>query len=233
MSYQLEIAEPIDVGVRRIASELIDDAIARIEVPDRDRHEAVHGVRKNCKELRGLLRLVRPRVPDLYQAENRYFRDAAASLSGIRDAEAALESYDALLKAFDEQVDRRDLAPARRALTLHKQHLSEDVADLDARLDALSNVPEVWAENQAGLLDVAVAPNLTAPFYFVAGPTGMPTILKQLAVQQYPVLIDGIFGYSCVARMQGRQTGRKGEDGRGERGAIRADSRAARAGGSA
>lgn len=136
MSYELEIAEPIDVGVRRIANELIDDAIARVEAPDRDRHNAVHEVRKNCKQLRGLLRLIRPRVPGLYKAENKHFRDAAASLSGIRDAEAALESYDALLKAFDGQVDRRGLAPARRALTLHKQRLSEDVADLDARLDA-------------------------------------------------------------------------------------------------
>ncbi len=136
MSYQLEIAEPIDAGVRRIANELIDDAIARIETPDRDRHEAVHEVRKNCKKLRGLLRLIRPRVPDLYKAENKYFRDAAASLSGIRDAEAALESYDALLKTFEAQVDRRGLAPARRALTLYRKHLAEDVADLDARLDA-------------------------------------------------------------------------------------------------
>ncbi|NGX16329.1 CHAD domain-containing protein [Wenzhouxiangella sp. XN24] len=67
MSYQLEISEPIDVGVRRIAHELIDDAIAHIEAPERDRQR---------------------------------------------------------------------LAPARRALTLHKQHLAADVADLGARLDA-------------------------------------------------------------------------------------------------
>lgn len=136
MSYQLEIAEPIDVGVRRIATELIDDAIARIETTDRDRHEVVHEVRKNCKKLRGLLRLVRPRVPDLYQAENKYFRDAAASLSGIRDAAAAIESYDALLGSFDRAVDRQRLAPVRRVLTVHKHHLAEDMTDLDMRLDA-------------------------------------------------------------------------------------------------
>lgn len=136
MPYQLEIPEPIDAGVRRTAGELIDGAIAHVEAPDRDRHEAVHEVRKNCKKLRGLLRLVRPRVPELYKAEKKFFRDATASLSAIRDAEAALESYDDLLKAFDGAVDRQYLAPARRALTLHKQHLAENVADLDARLDA-------------------------------------------------------------------------------------------------
>src|SRR6056297_4552 len=136
MSHQLEISEPIDVGVRRIANELIDEAIAHIEAPDRDRHETVHEVRKNCKKLRGLLRLIRPQVPDLYKAENKHFRDAAGSLSGIRDATAALESYDALLKAFDGIVDRQRMAPARRALTLHKQHLAADLTDLDARLEA-------------------------------------------------------------------------------------------------
>jgi len=135
MAYQFEISEPIDVGVRRIAMELIDDAIARVEAADRDRHEVVHEVRKNCKRLRGLLRLIRPVAPKLYRAENKRFRDATAPLSGLRDAEASLESYDALLDAFRDEVDRQALAPVRRALTLHKQHMAENVADLDARLD--------------------------------------------------------------------------------------------------
>ena len=136
MSYQLEIQEPIDVGVRRIATELIDHASSWVESAARDRHEAVHEVRKDCKRIRGLLRLIRPCVRELYTVENAFFRDAAASLSGIRDAEAALESYDALLDAFADTVDRRALSPVRRALTLHKQRLSEDVADLDERLAA-------------------------------------------------------------------------------------------------
>lgn len=136
MAYQLDVSERIDAGVRRIATELIDDAIALVEAQNRDRHHAVHEVRKNCKKLRGLLRLIRPRVPDLYRIENKHFRDAAAALSGVRDAEAALESYDALLEAFAGPIDRASLAPMRRALTLHKQHLAEDVTDLDAQLDA-------------------------------------------------------------------------------------------------
>lgn len=136
MSYEFKISEPIDVGVRRIASELIDNSIARVEAADRNNHKAVYEVRKNCKRVRGLLRLIRPQVPGLYQTENTRFRDAAASLSGIRDTEAALESYDALLLTFEDEVDRRTLAPVRRALKRHKQHLSsEGVVDLDARLD--------------------------------------------------------------------------------------------------
>lgn len=136
MNYELQISERIDDGVRRIATELVENSIKWIEAPDRDRHEAVHEVRKNCKRVRGLLRLIRPHASKVYSKENDFFRDAARSLSGIRDAEAALESYDALLDAFSEEIDRQGLAPVRRALTMHKQHLSEDVADLDARLDA-------------------------------------------------------------------------------------------------
>jgi CHAD domain-containing protein len=134
MSYELKIAEPIDAGVRRIATELIDDAIAQVDNAGENRHEAVHEVRKDCKRLRGLLRLVRPCAPKLYKTENAFFRDAAASLSGLRDAEAALESYDALLDAFADEVDRQGLSPARAALTRHKKHLAENVADLDDRL---------------------------------------------------------------------------------------------------
>lgn len=135
MAYQLQTHEPIDDGVRRIAGELIDHARAQIEVTDRDRHAAVHEVRKDCKRMRALLRLIRPQAPKLYQHENAFFRDAAASLSGIRDVEAALESYDALLDVFSDEVDRQELAPVRAALTRHKKHLSNEIADLDDRLD--------------------------------------------------------------------------------------------------
>jgi CHAD domain-containing protein len=136
VTYQLEIAEPIDVGVRRIATELIDAAIGRIQAQQRDRDKVVHEVRKVCKKLRGLLRLIRPQVPELYKVENEHIRGAAATLSGVRDVKAATEAYDALLETFEGEVDRRSLAPVRRALTMHRKQLDDDATDLDARLNA-------------------------------------------------------------------------------------------------
>lgn len=134
MAYQFEPGEPIEVGLRRIASEQIDSAAAA--TGGDDPHEAVHEVRKACKKLRGLLRLVRPTAPDLYERENAYFRDLARELSDLRDAEAAIETYDALMQRFGGRVDRAEMGPIRGALTRHRQALAEEIGDLDARLRA-------------------------------------------------------------------------------------------------
>ncbi len=129
MAYALRLNKSVKHGLRRIAAELIDDSIALVEREDADRDEVVHEVRKNCKKLRGLLRLVRPCAPDLYALENAFFRDAAQSLSTLRDAEASIEAYDALMEHFADQVDRPAMGPIRRALTLHKQGLAKDGDD--------------------------------------------------------------------------------------------------------
>lgn len=134
MSYQIQPNQPIETEVRRIATELIDDAIARAEDPNAVANDAVHEVRKSCKRMRGLLRLVRPAAPDLYRNENARFRDAAAALSGLRDAEASIECYDSLLEHFGDQIDRQAMAPIRRALSLHARHLADEAEDLDASL---------------------------------------------------------------------------------------------------
>ncbi len=134
MSYHFRLDEPVDQGLRRIATELIDDNIAWAERSGTDQQEVVHEVRKNCKKLRGLLRLVRPRASGFYAEENGLFRDAAQSLSMMRDADASIETYDALMDHFHDQVDRQSMGPIRRALTLHRQALAEEGSDLSERL---------------------------------------------------------------------------------------------------
>jgi len=83
MAYELQLDETVEDGLRRIAVELIDDSIGWLDRSDRAPDAAVHEVRKDCKKLRGLLRLVRPAAPALYRAENRIFRDAARPLKAM------------------------------------------------------------------------------------------------------------------------------------------------------
>ncbi|MDE3194884.1 MAG: CHAD domain-containing protein, partial [Acidobacteriota bacterium] len=61
MPYRLALDESIPRGIRRIAREEIDSAIAnlRIKTPSK-RDEAVHEARKSLKKLRSLVRLVSP-----------------------------------------------------------------------------------------------------------------------------------------------------------------------------
>lgn len=140
MAYQFEQGEPIDAGVRRIAGELIDDATGRVEAAHADPHEVVHEVRKDCKKLRGLLRLIRKSAPALYREENAVFRDAAASLSAIRDTEAAIETYDALTAHFADGLDTDTLAPVRADLVRYKRATVNALDDFDQRLAAFGEV---------------------------------------------------------------------------------------------
>jgi CHAD domain-containing protein len=135
MSYRLEPDESVAEGVRRIAQEQLQKALGEMDDPDLGVHETIHQIRKRCKKLRGLVRLVRPAVPDLYDRENTIFRDVARTVSDARDATAYLEAYDALMTHFAEEVDRSAFGPIRRTLTERRTALVER-QDVDERLAA-------------------------------------------------------------------------------------------------
>jgi len=147
MSYRLRPGEPVEHEVRRIAVEQIDRALADLDACDL--HDAVHQLRKRCKKLRGLLRLVRPALAgERYARENAAIRDAQRELSDLRDARVRLETLDALLDAFVGEVDPAPFAVVRDALRERCERsvaaASGGAAELDARLtrcrDALSLV---------------------------------------------------------------------------------------------
>lgn len=135
VAYELDPTQPLDAEFRRIAAGLTDHAIAQIDDDEVEVDEAVHEVRKDCKKVRGLLRLIRPAAPALYKRENAAFRDAAASLSVLRDAEAAIETYDALVDQFRENIDADALAPLRQGLDDHKATLASGSKDLESQLE--------------------------------------------------------------------------------------------------
>jgi CHAD domain-containing protein len=98
MRFEFMPGERADAGTRRLAMGLIDHAILQTEDRGIDPADAIHEARKDMKKLRGLLRLVRPSAPKLYKVENRAYRDAAAELSALRDADVALETFDQVIE---------------------------------------------------------------------------------------------------------------------------------------
>lgn len=94
--YELRPHRPLDREVRRVAREQIQLAIAEIRSRKLDRHEVVHEVRKRCKKIRALLRLVRPELDITYALENAWYRDTARALSFVRDAQALVETCEGL-----------------------------------------------------------------------------------------------------------------------------------------
>lgn len=121
-------------ALRRIASEQIDWAVQAIDAAATGSVDTVHEIRKSCKKIRGLLRLVRPAFAP-YADENAAFRDIARSISGLRDASVLTGSYDAVMAAYGDRVDRRALGVIRRRLTLgHKaQAAAQDPSALLAQ----------------------------------------------------------------------------------------------------
>ena|SRR5262245_21066627 len=131
MSFCLLAQESVEDGIKRIVSEEIRQAIKEIDSPRLKRTEAIHEVRKHCKKIRGVLRLVRPQFEETYRFENVWFRDTAKGLAELRDAEAIIETYDNLLDKFSDQVDRRAFAPIRRALTLRQRKIIKETGNLN------------------------------------------------------------------------------------------------------
>jgi CHAD domain. len=150
----------VEDAIKRVALSQIKSAIAEIDDERLDLHATVHQVRKRCKKLRGVIRLVRPAFAD-YKRENRAFRDAAAQLSFIRDAQAMIETYDVLMTVYDEAIDRRTFASIRRRLTERKKRVVADHS-VDRRLSALretmmtaGNRAEEWTIDGDGFSTVA------------------------------------------------------------------------------
>lgn len=112
--------EPVEVALKRIGQELAVDALDHLRVidgPDADPVKAIHRSRKRCKELRGLVRLVRPALGDRYSTANAAFRDAARVLSDYRDSHALLATFDDLVAVRFEDLPDGGLGPIRVELS--------------------------------------------------------------------------------------------------------------------
>ncbi|WP_157969033.1 CHAD domain-containing protein [Tropicimonas sp. IMCC34011] len=132
MAYRIKRGDAtLGAAFRRIAAEQIERGMEEARDPESiGTANAVHQVRKRCKKVRGLIRLVRPGFEDYKQA-NKDLRDIARGLSGHRDTGTLIETHDALMKRAG--ADRSRFAPVRAALT-RDHNASEDAGDTGAAL---------------------------------------------------------------------------------------------------
>ncbi len=156
MPYRIERRKQLAQEIRRIAEEQIDRAIAEVDDTTLDADETVHQVRKRCKKLRALLRLVRLPLDDedTFRKENSWFRDAASDLSGMRDAEVQIATCDALMAHPGDRADhriffesiRRQLAQRRDAVAGSATSPAERLVAFRARMEEARARVAAWAE---------------------------------------------------------------------------------------
>jgi CHAD domain-containing protein len=134
MAYRLGKRQSVEVSVRNVAAQQVDKAIREVAENELDRHETVHQVRKRCKKLRGLIRLVRGAFPT-YSKTNRYFRDAARQLSYVRDAQSVVECYNALARRFRDDFNGPAFGLIRDRLAERRRRVADDRVGLERRLE--------------------------------------------------------------------------------------------------
>ena len=147
MSYKLQFDQDLDDGLRRVASEQLEDALGGLRDPE-DPVKAVHEARKSVKKSRAALRLARPALPkDAYREEDHALRDAGRSLSGARDADVLLETVDALGERFAGQLPEADFTDLRETMAAQLASVregSDDTASAAELLEAAAARVDRW-----------------------------------------------------------------------------------------
>jgi CHAD domain-containing protein len=153
MGYAFDRNETVPHAVRRITDEQVEGAVSALErVQDHDLEATVHDCRKRAKKLRGLLRLVRPALGRAYRPANESFRDAGRELSAIRDAHAALATFDALVAASLDRLPEGGLGAVRVGLAAAADRAS-NARDRRVRIDVAADLFRAGRRNvgRAGL----------------------------------------------------------------------------------
>jgi len=130
MPYRFRTEESLDEAVRRVARDEVASAIEQLGATEGDRHEHVHEARKSTKKIRALIRLVRPVLGELARGENAWYRNTARMLSGLRDAQAVIESVDKLRRAFPRRRPRQ-FSRLRKGLVARRDALAHTSGDLE------------------------------------------------------------------------------------------------------
>lgn len=143
MSYRLEPGEPLPGGIKRIATEQIDQALNQLRNFPEGRPEAVHDARKRFKKIRAVLRLVRDEIgAEIYHAENVCFRDAGRRLAEVRDSYVSVETVDDLTARFSGQLTPNVFSKIRTQLMDRHQEIVNQLLDQENRLEEVASTIE-------------------------------------------------------------------------------------------
>lgn len=160
MSYAIEITGEARLRgeIQRIALERIGSARKGLrKLPD-DVDERIHGIRRDLKKLRALLRLVRePLGKSTCKREDRTFRDAARKLAPFRDAAARVALVESLREKEMNPVSASAMEAAAKEVrgvyrkTVRKGKVKDAAREADALLkDAEKRVKQWTFEGPPG-----------------------------------------------------------------------------------
>ncbi len=131
MPYRIIHNERVAQGLRRIATEELEAAIAQLREEDESRRdEGIHQARKSIKKLRGIVKLLSPCLGEDGGKDDAALRDTGRALSKLRDAAALIETVEALSERYFSDPAMEQLAVVRSAL---RRRLEDTVRGEDCR----------------------------------------------------------------------------------------------------
>lgn len=127
MAFEFKKKESVRKAVRRLGRKSIEKALCSLELCDR--LEAVHEIRKDIKELRALLRLVRKATPRCeYRRYSDTLREAAGYLAAARDAHVKLNALRNLTAQFQRELAPRSLQTIKTILATNCRKQQTELA---------------------------------------------------------------------------------------------------------
>ncbi|MEZ5540828.1 MAG: CHAD domain-containing protein [Pseudomonadota bacterium] len=117
MQFHKPVIETPAAGANRILTGLLDSIGDRLAGQTHLSDSNIHEIRKTCKKLRAVLRLIRPALDlDRFRTLDRLIRDFARQLAGLRDTRVMRDTLDLLGRHFAPVLHEQALAPVVAAL---------------------------------------------------------------------------------------------------------------------
>ncbi|MFK0161852.1 CHAD domain-containing protein [Rhizobium sp. NPDC090279] len=152
MSYRIRPDRALDDEVHKAAAHQLGRAMAELTDRPQGLHEAVHAARKNIKRVRALYRLIAPIAREFQQDENDRLRNAARTLSGVRDATALIEVSHYLQTTATSEDELHALARVTGVLTTRRDRIAQEETDLEDKARA---AVDTCAEAREALKDAS------------------------------------------------------------------------------
>jgi len=141
MSFKLKPDEATDDGLKRVAIEQIDKALATLKQSPRHPDKSIHDARVCLKKIRAVLRLAEFELGDkAFDRENKSYRDAGRLLSSVRDSAAMVETLDKLADRFKDQLETDAFSDLRRPLLRTKSNKKSEKTKALANAQTLISV---------------------------------------------------------------------------------------------
>ncbi|MDX1590189.1 MAG: CHAD domain-containing protein [Oleiphilaceae bacterium] len=137
MRYRVKATGDLATHLRRLFQSLSEDIALSLLQACRDSETGIHEARKGCKEVRALLRLLRPQLGgDTFRRHQQFYRSVAGQLAGNRDAMVMLNTWRNL----------QDLWPELR---------SEGFRSVDTRLTAEEKIDPISHQGESFFINLA------------------------------------------------------------------------------